>query len=174
MIGQIAKLQVRRFGMNWRKSEIKDMLRSGAMTGFAGIRRRSGAPPRLDGYVLFRTMADEGEILSIAVHGQTRRRGVAGALLTRTLIFMDNKHVKRVFLEVSGANRAAITFYTKSGFRIIDIRRNYYRSYFGHPHNALLFCGTFSSSRIDRRIQGNSSRRRADRHIIQPHRISHK
>lgn len=153
---QIAKLQVPGLGMNWRESDIRDMLGSGGMTGFARVSCRHGAPRRLDGYVLFRIMADEAEILSLAVRKQSRRDGIANKLLTRTLLFMDNKHVKRVFLEVSDANRVAIAFYTRSGFRINGIRPGYYATNRGTKHDALILESTLSAAVMER-IRGKHS-----------------
>jgi [ribosomal protein S18]-alanine N-acetyltransferase len=156
---QIARLQVPGLGMNWRESDIRDMLESGGMTGFARISYRHGAPRRLDGYILFRIMADEGEILSLAVRKQSRRRGIANNILSRTLIFMDNKHVKRAFLEVSAANRVAIAFYTRSGFKISGVRPGYYATNRGANHNALVLGFCFSPVGM-RRIRGKQSRHR--------------
>ena len=99
--------------MQWRETDIRDMLRSGAMIGFIHVTGRTGAPLRLDGYILFRTMADEGEILSVAVHGQARRRGIAGILMAHALQDMRSVKVQRVFLEVGETNRAAINFYKR-------------------------------------------------------------
>lgn len=155
----IAKLQVPRLGMTWRESDIRDMLGSGGMTGFARISSHHGAPRRLDGFILFRTMADEGEILSLAVRQQSRRRGVASDFLTRTLIFMDNRHVKRVFLEVNAANRAAIAFYKRSGFRIIGVRRGYYASNKATKQDAMVLGMTLSRSWRWRTYQKISGRR---------------
>jgi ribosomal-protein-alanine N-acetyltransferase len=150
---QIAKLQVRRLGMDWRESGIRDMLRSGAITGLARISYRRGAPHLLDGYILFRTMADEGEILSFAVRPQSRRRGYAKDLLGQVLSFMRNKHVKQIFLEVSTANRAAIAFYANTGFKIFSVRRSYYASNNGDKHNALVLGMAVPGPRIWR-MQG--------------------
>jgi [ribosomal protein S18]-alanine N-acetyltransferase len=145
---QIAALQVRRLGMDWSEASIRDMLLSGGVTGFVGVFRRNGAPSRLDGYILFRAMADEGEILSLAVRPKVRKHGIASKILTRTLILMNREHVKRVFLEVSVTNRAAIAFYRTFGFQIIGVRKGYYTSIQGKKTNALALCLTLSSRRI--------------------------
>jgi ribosomal protein S18 acetylase RimI-like enzyme len=150
---QIAKLQDRRQGMSWRVSDIRDMLCSGAMKGFARISYRRGALRRLDGYILFRTMADEGEILSLVVRPQSRRRGLARDFLTHALMCMEESHVKRAFLEVSAANRAAIALYKKLGFKVIAIRRGYYSTIKGETRDAFVLAVTVPTSR-NRRIHG--------------------
>ena len=124
------------------------MLRSGAMTGFIHVTRRTGAPLRLDGYILFRSMADEGEILSVAVRGQARRRGIAGILMAYALQDMQDEKVQLVFLEVGGANRAAINFYKRTNFEIVGKRHNYYGSTNGHKYNALVLCWTAGAQKM--------------------------
>jgi [ribosomal protein S18]-alanine N-acetyltransferase len=133
--------------MDWRESAIRDMLDSNAMTGFVGVSRRKGTPRRLEGFILFRSMADEGEILSLAIRPELRRRGLAGKLLKHALLFMGELCVRHVFLEVSAANRAAITFYRRSGFKIVGVRPRYYMSPGGTQHSALVFRITLSPTR---------------------------
>jgi len=134
--------------MQWRETDIRDMLRSGAMTGFTHVTRRTGAPLRLNGYILFRTMADEGEILSVAVCGQARRRGIAGTLMAHALQDMWEAKVQRVFLEVCEANRAATNFYKGTNFKIVGRRHNYYGSTSGHKYDALVLRWTAGAQKI--------------------------
>ena len=124
--------------MQWRETDIRDMLQSGAMIGFIHVTRRTGAPLRLNGYVLFRTMADEGEILSVAVRGQARRRGIASILMAHVFQDIRDAKVQRVFLEVAEENRAAINFYKRTNFKIVGQRHKYYGSISGHKSNALV------------------------------------
>ncbi len=158
---QIASLQDHRLGMSWSARDINAMLRSAGMRGFALVQARHGAPARFLGYVLFRTMADEGEILSIAVQDGFRRRGIARTLLERTLYFMNSKRVNTVFLEVSETNRAAIAFYSRVGFEKFGTRHNYYTMNNRTIHNALVLRAEISRSLLQRikaekRSSGNS------------------
>lgn len=133
--------------MTWRESDIRSMLHSGAMTGVIATRHRPGAPTALDGFILYRTMADEAEILSIAVRHSTRRQGVASLLLTRAINTLRSTDVENVFLEVSETNRAALGLYRRFGFEKIGIRHNYYSTKHRKNHNALVFRMTLSSNR---------------------------
>jgi [ribosomal protein S18]-alanine N-acetyltransferase len=139
-VRRIFLLQVARFGMRWRETDIRDLLRSDAMTGFAYCARHPGGPSRMDGYILFRTMADEGEILSMAVHPRSRRQGIARSLLSRAFGDMRAARVNRVFLEVSAANRAARRFYLTTGFRLVGQRRGYYATKLNGGQDALVLC----------------------------------
>ena len=93
-------------------------------------------------------MADEGEILSVAVRGQARRRGIAGILMAYALQDMQDEKVQLVFLEVGGANRAAINFYKRTNFEIVGQRPNYYDSISGHKYDALVLCWTAGALKI--------------------------
>ena len=69
-------------------------------------------------------IAPEGEILSVAVHPEYRRRGIARALIARYL--KDARDMDVVFLEVRRSNTAAQALYASFGFAVCGERKNYY------------------------------------------------
>lgn len=77
------------------------------------------------GYVLYRTVVDEAEILSVAVKPEKRRKGIATALLKEALKDIE-KTANVCFLEVRVSNKEAIGLYAKLGFRITGLRKKYY------------------------------------------------
>lgn len=124
--------------MSWREKDVCGMLRAGEMRGYKATRRAQGAPILFVGAILFRTMADEGEILSLLVRNSARRRGIASALMTRALDTMKREGVVSVFLEVSETNRAARALYRRFGFEKVGVRYNYYSTKHQESHNALV------------------------------------
>jgi len=78
------------------------------------------------GLVVFRTMADEAEILNLAVASARRRRGIGSRLMEDTLAACKTAGVKRIFLEVRDSNDAARNFYLRIGFTEVARRRKYY------------------------------------------------
>ncbi len=78
------------------------------------------------GYIIYRIIADEGEILSIAVKPNWRKKGVATKILSNALAEIK-KTAKNCFLEVRVSNTEAIRLYEKAGFKIRGIRKNYYQ-----------------------------------------------
>lgn len=78
------------------------------------------------GLVAFRTMADEAEILNLAVDSTKRRRGIGSQLMKDALAACKAAGVKRIFLEVRDSNRAAQSFYSRMGFTEVGRRREYY------------------------------------------------
>jgi [ribosomal protein S18]-alanine N-acetyltransferase len=78
------------------------------------------------GFLLARQVADEAEVLNVAVLTEARRQGQASALLTTALDQFRNSGVLRIFLEVRESNQPAIAFYTKQGFTCSGRRKVYY------------------------------------------------
>lgn len=79
------------------------------------------------GSVMARQVADEGEILTIAVEPGHRRRGLGLQLLDAALAQMAAAGVGTVWLEVRTSNVAARMMYLGSGFVAAGVRRGYYR-----------------------------------------------
>jgi ribosomal-protein-alanine N-acetyltransferase len=73
-------------------------------------------------------LADEAEILNLAVLAAWRRRGQASSLLAAALAQLRDRGVLRIFLEVRESNTAAIAFYNKHEFKAVGRRPAYYRN----------------------------------------------
>lgn len=80
----------------------------------------------LAGYALGRVMADEGEVLNIAIDGARRRRGYGRLLLASLLESLGVLGAETVYLEVRASNRAALALYGRLGFRSAGRREGYY------------------------------------------------
>jgi ribosomal-protein-alanine N-acetyltransferase len=78
------------------------------------------------GYAAATAAWEDGEILSVAVDGKARRRGIGGLLLDAAISGLKDQRVGRVFLEVRESNSAAIELYKSRGFAPMSVRRNYY------------------------------------------------
>ena len=78
------------------------------------------------GFVILRNMADEGELLQIAVGKAHRRRGIADLLMKAALFHSEESSQSAIYLEVRESGEAAINLYKKHGFRQIGSRKNYY------------------------------------------------
>jgi len=79
------------------------------------------------GFVAARQVADEAEILNIAVHRDFRRKGVASALLLAALDKFRSFTIARVFLELRESNHPARALYEHLGFALSGRRKSYYR-----------------------------------------------
>jgi ribosomal-protein-alanine N-acetyltransferase len=80
------------------------------------------------GFLMWRRLGDEAEILTLAVAPQWRRRGCARALVDAVLGILRSEGARSLFLEVDAGNAAAIALYEGRGFHRIARRKRYYRS----------------------------------------------
>jgi ribosomal protein S18 acetylase RimI-like enzyme len=99
-----------------------------------GPGRRFLVTEDLSGYAVTMTAGDIVDLLRIAVRPETRRTGVASALLDAALA--DTEGASRMLLEVSVRNAEALGFYVARQFSVIDVRPHYYRD----GSEALVMC----------------------------------
>ncbi|WP_437673300.1 ribosomal protein S18-alanine N-acetyltransferase [Sorangium sp. So ce131] len=71
-------------------------------------------------------VVDELHVLNIATCPTALRRGLATALMSRSLEYARQERVRLVLLEVRRSNRAAIGLYRKLGFTVTGVRPRYY------------------------------------------------
>jgi ribosomal-protein-alanine N-acetyltransferase len=79
-----------------------------------------------DGFVLIRVASDEAEILTLAVTGAARGRGLGRALLAAALESARAAGAARMFLEVGARNAPARALYAAAGFAEAGRRARYY------------------------------------------------
>ena len=99
----------------WSESDFMDLKKSGCEIVASD-----------NGFIVWRTVADEAEIISIGVAPDARRNGIAGALILLMEQELKKQSVHNVFLEVSEVNIPAKKLYEKYGFRPAGIRPKYY------------------------------------------------
>jgi ribosomal-protein-alanine N-acetyltransferase len=78
------------------------------------------------GFVLARAIADEAEVLMLAVAPAVRRAGLGRALLGEALAALRALGVRLVHLEVARGNGPARGLYAAAGFAETGVRRAYY------------------------------------------------
>jgi len=78
------------------------------------------------GFILCRSVADEAEILTLAVAKANRHLGVATRLIEATVNKERAKMSAILHLEVAADNSAARALYEKTGFHISGSRKGYY------------------------------------------------
>lgn len=91
---------------------------------------------RAAGFSIARIVADEAELLLIAVRADARRRGVGQALLTSFCENARRRGARRVHLEMRDGNAAA-SMYSAAGFEQVGRRPNYYRGAGAESFDAL-------------------------------------
>jgi [ribosomal protein S18]-alanine N-acetyltransferase len=122
-----------RFGEAWTRSQLAGILPMGGVSLVVARGCDSGVAV---GFSLFRTVADESELLLLAVLPSHHRRGVGRWLLDDFLKRARNEGVARVHLEVRDGN-PAVSMYHDVGFAPVGRRRNYYHAPDGQRFDAI-------------------------------------
>jgi ribosomal-protein-alanine N-acetyltransferase len=123
----------RRFGEAWTRSQCAGIL---PLAGVALIMARDPTSGRTIGFSLSRTVADESELLLLAVLPTHHRRGIGGRLLDEFMSRARDQGIVCVHLEVRDGN-PAVEMYRTAGFRAVGRRRNYYHAPDGKRFDAL-------------------------------------
>lgn len=90
------------------------------------------------GFILMRAVADEAEILTLAVRPEARRGGEGTRLVAEGAAAAALAGADRVFLEVAEDNVAARALYARAGFTEAGRRPRYYARPDGSHVDALL------------------------------------
>lgn len=106
---------------------------------------RDRAVQTLYAFALGRVIGDEAELLTLAVHPDQRRQGLARACLNKFETKAKSKGATRAFLEVANTNAGARTLYGTAGWTEDGIRTNYYRTANGQT-DAILMSKTLNSA----------------------------
>ena len=81
---------------------------------------------RPQAFLLGRSVADEAELLTLAVAPESRRKGIALALLGDFAEAARQRGAAEAFLEVASDNAPAIALYACDGWSERGVRRGYY------------------------------------------------
>ncbi len=99
----------------WGASEFADLKKSGC-----------DIIASQNGFIVYRAVLDEAELITIGVSPDARRGGIAAAMLAIMEADLKKRGIKKIFLEVAADNTAARTLYDKNGYIRVGTRPKYY------------------------------------------------
>lgn len=79
-----------------------------------------------NGFIVWRAVADEAELITIGVAPDARRTGIGAAMIGIMEGELKKAGVKSVFLEVAENNAPARKLYEQNGYVQIGVRPKYY------------------------------------------------
>ncbi|MBO5662643.1 MAG: GNAT family N-acetyltransferase [Pseudomonadota bacterium] len=79
-----------------------------------------------NGFIVWRAVADEAELITIGVAPDARRTGIGAAMIGIMEGELKKSGVKSVFLEVAENNAPARKLYEQNGYVQIGVRPKYY------------------------------------------------
>ena len=121
-LSEIVKLEAEAFPAPWKREFFASELE---MSGRYNTTARSSEGAFL-GYMFAMHFLDEMHVNKIAVNVESRRSGVAAALMADCFRFAGEQEIRSISLEVRETNEGAQAFYRKLAFESVYRRANYY------------------------------------------------
>jgi ribosomal-protein-alanine N-acetyltransferase len=131
---RLAQLHAQGFFRGWPVADFLGFLDDRSTPAYVAC----DAKRRIAGFALIRLVADESELLTIAVDPKWRGKGVGRALLDAVFADLMMSPARKMFLEVDEQNQPAIKLYKKLGFSTISSRKGYYAKADGSAATALV------------------------------------
>ena len=125
-ISVIAEIHRASFTQEWTADEIAALVSTPGVSVLVARRASWWTSTRPVGCLLLRTVADEAEILTVAVHPSNRGGGTGRSLVAEALRRLYRERIDHVFLEVAFDNAPALAIYRGLGFRMVGERPAYY------------------------------------------------
>ncbi len=79
-----------------------------------------------NGFIVYRIVLDEAEIITVGVNPEKRRLGIASAMIGIIEKTIKSQGVNKIFLEVASNNIPAQKLYEILGFKVVGLRPKYY------------------------------------------------
>ena len=86
--------------------------------------------PALAGFICFRNVENESELLNLSVHPLYRRQGVGRKLMQFYLDRCDALGIEKSHLEVSVSNEEALGLYRSFSYKEVGMRKKFYQGRF--------------------------------------------
>lgn len=120
---RLAEIHRAAFARPWGTQDFERFLTERTVLSDGVFLRSDGEP---SGFVLSRRVAEEAEILSVALVVEARGRGHAEMLLSHHLDTLSRRGVRTVHLEVEERNEPALALYRRHRFEEVGRRPGYY------------------------------------------------
>lgn len=125
-VERVAELELTCFTSDpWPRQSFESFIDRAGVTFI--VAEDPGREEGIVGYAVLIRVAEEAELLNLAVSGGARRGGIGSSLLRSLLEVAARDGVTMVYLEVRESNAAARGLYAAHGFVEVGRRRRYYQ-----------------------------------------------
>jgi [ribosomal protein S18]-alanine N-acetyltransferase len=138
----LAAIHAACFARGWDRESMAQFISGPGCLALLASRAQSGP---VEGFLIARKAQDEAEILTLAVHPDCRRAGLARALVETAIARLRAAGAARLFLEVDEANAPARALYRSFGAEEVGRRGRYYE----HGADAVIFSLALSAATAD-------------------------
>jgi [ribosomal protein S18]-alanine N-acetyltransferase len=118
---EASRLHKLSFFKGWEQKDFEAFLKDNMVCGLKFEEANT-----ICGFILWREIRDEAEILTIVVSPNWQRKGIGSALLKELFTQLSKNRISNLFIEVAEDNESAQLFYKKNGFGFVGKRPHYY------------------------------------------------
>lgn len=130
----VAKLHAQGFYRGWPREDFQSYIAGPDTPLYVAC----DAKRKIAGFAMLRIVADEAELITIAVDKAWRRKGVGRMLVRHLFGELLRTPARKLFLEVADDNPAALALYGRLGFTRLSERQGYYPRPDGTPATAIV------------------------------------
>lgn len=119
----VAEIERQSFEFPWSKKELRDTLMREHVIGMVA----EGQHTRPLGYIVYKLYPKQIHLLTLAVHPEYRRMGIAGALVSKIIERLTVSVRHRIVCHVRETNLVALMFLREFGFRATQVLPDHYQ-----------------------------------------------
>jgi len=94
------------------------------------MKPKEGSKAPVVGFICFRNVTEESELLNIGVHPHYRQRGLGKTLMQFYIDFCNPLNIGTFYLEVDATNQPAIHLYHRFSYQSFGMRKKFYQEKF--------------------------------------------
>ena len=119
-IGVTREIEIKANPMPWTEKNLTDCLSNGYYCLIQEVNQE------VSGFAIQTISLQEAHLLNIGIREKFRNKGLGQDLLNQIVLASKEMGSKKISLEVRVSNKAAIDLYSKSGFKKLSLKKNYY------------------------------------------------
>jgi len=126
---EVISMESSNSGAPWSKNMFIEEMRNPFSHCFV-MRKDDRSRQGVIGFICFRNVAEESELLNICVHSDYRQLGAGRRLMEFYVEFSRRRGIKTFHLEVHSSNHSAIRLYRMFSYEASGMRKKFYQGRF--------------------------------------------
>jgi [ribosomal protein S18]-alanine N-acetyltransferase len=114
----------------WSKNMFVEEIRNHPLAYCYVMKTKDGSKQPVIGFICFRNITEESELLNIGVHPDYRQLGIGKKLMQFYIDFSRQRGIKTFYLEVHSSNQSAIHLYQLFSYQSSGRRKKFYQGKF--------------------------------------------
>jgi ribosomal-protein-alanine N-acetyltransferase len=128
-LDEVISMESSTSGVLWSKNMFIEEMRNPFAYCFV-MRIDNQSKQEVIGFICFRNVAEESELLNICVHPDYRQLGAGKRLMEFYVAFGRRREIKTFYLEVLSSNTSAIRLYQLFSYESSGMRKKFYQGKF--------------------------------------------